>query len=193
MGQSTHHRLDRLQIVSVGSLRDQSTTQFHRWRSTNKILSCEVITRMLLGRIFRGHTCGGPPYLDMRAPEWHSSENLAGYRQSFIKQQERIFWRGIVDIKTIWFVFLLILLCWRVFFLGSPALHYAGTDRLQMVGVRSLHADRSWLLVSSYSRGRQHFLPPTALKCITTGTKSYAAHRFFNAFLNLVTKCWKFE
>ena len=80
MGQSTHHRLDRLQIVSVGSLRDQSTTQFHRWRSTNKILSCEVITRMLLGRIFRGHTCGGPPYLDMRAPEWHSGENLAGYR-----------------------------------------------------------------------------------------------------------------
>ena len=80
MGQSTHHRLDRLQIVSVGSLRDQSTTQFHRWRSTNKILSCEVITRMLLGRIFRGHTCEGPPYLDMRVPEWHSCENLAGYR-----------------------------------------------------------------------------------------------------------------
>ena len=42
-----------------------------------------VITRMLLGRIFRGHTCGGPPYLDMRAPEWHSCENLAGYRQFF--------------------------------------------------------------------------------------------------------------
>ena len=36
MGQSTHHRLDRLQIVSVGSLRDQSTMQFHPWRSTNK-------------------------------------------------------------------------------------------------------------------------------------------------------------
>ena len=33
-----------------------------------------------LGRIFRGHTCGGPPYLNMRAPEWHSCENLAGYR-----------------------------------------------------------------------------------------------------------------
>ena len=28
MGQTTRHRLDRLQIVSVGSLRDQSTTQF---------------------------------------------------------------------------------------------------------------------------------------------------------------------
>ena len=28
----------------------------------------------------RGHACGGPPYLDMRAPEWHSGENLAGYR-----------------------------------------------------------------------------------------------------------------
>ena len=59
MGQSTHHRLDRLQIVSVGSLRDQSTTQFHRWRSKNKILSCEVFTRMLLGRIIRGHSCRG--------------------------------------------------------------------------------------------------------------------------------------
>ena len=28
LGHSTHHRIDRLQIVSVGSLRDQSTTQF---------------------------------------------------------------------------------------------------------------------------------------------------------------------
>ena len=79
MGQSKHHRLDRLQIVSVGSRRDQSTAQFHRWRSTNKILSCEVITRMILDRIFRRHTYGGPPYLDMRAPEWHSGEFLAGY------------------------------------------------------------------------------------------------------------------
>ena len=50
---------------------------------------------------------------------------------------------GIIDTKTIWFVFLLLLPCWRVFFLGSPALHYAGADRLQMVGVRSLHVDRS--------------------------------------------------
>ena len=32
-----------------------------------------------LGRIFRGHTCGGPPYLNMRAPELHSGENLTGY------------------------------------------------------------------------------------------------------------------
>ena len=58
---------------------------------------------------------------------------------------------GIVDTKTILFVFLLILPRWRVFFLGSPALHNAGTDRLQMVGVRSLHVDRSWQLVSSSS------------------------------------------
>ena len=44
------------------------------------LVACEVITRMLLGRIFRGHTCGGPPYLDhVRAPEWHSGENLAAY------------------------------------------------------------------------------------------------------------------
>ena len=64
------------------------------------------------------------------------------------EQQERILWRGIVNIKTISFVFLLILPRWRVFFLGSPALHYAGTDRLQMVGVGGLHVDRSWILVS---------------------------------------------
>ncbi|CAH3185185.1 unnamed protein product, partial [Porites lobata] len=64
VGQSTHHRLDRLQIVSVGSLRDQSTTQFH------------LIARMLLGRIFRGHTCEGPPYLYVRVPERHSGENI---------------------------------------------------------------------------------------------------------------------
>ena len=31
------------------------------------------------------------------------------------------------------------------FLLGSPALHHAGTDRLQRVGVCSLHVDRSWL------------------------------------------------
>ena len=38
--------------------------------------------------------------------------------------------------------------CWRVFFLGSPALHNVGTDRLQMVGVRSLHVDNyaAWAL-----------------------------------------------
>ena len=53
-------------------------------------------------------------------------------------------------------VFLLILPCWRVFFLGSPALHNAGTDRLQMVGVCSLHVHGAWLLVSSSSRHRQH-------------------------------------
>ena len=74
--QSTHHRLDRLQIVSVGSLRDQSTTQFHRWRSTNKLIRAfsrvvvagQVDTRMLIGEIFRGHSRGGPPYLNARAP-----------------------------------------------------------------------------------------------------------------------------
>ena len=90
MGQSTHHRLDRLQIVSVGSLRDQSTTQFHRWRSTIKqadmlleeLVACEVITRKLLGRIFRGHTCEGPPYLYVCVPEWHSGENIEGYSLS---------------------------------------------------------------------------------------------------------------
>ena len=60
--------------------------------------------------------------------------------------------------------FLLILPCWRVFFLGSPALHYAGTDRLQMIGVSSLHVDRSWQLVSSSSGSLQQcFIPPKVL------------------------------
>ena len=92
-------------------------------------------------------------------------------------------------------VFLLILPCWRVFFLGSPALHNAGTDRLQMVGVRSLHVDSSWLLVSScfLQTSSALFYLQQLLKYVMTGTNSYAAHCFFNIFLNLVTKCWKFE
>ena len=89
------------------------------------LVACEVITRMLLGRIFQGHTCGGPSYLDMCAPEW--------------------------------FVFLLVLPRWRVFFLGSSALHYAGTDRLQMVGY--------WFL-SPRPRLACSALPPTAFEII---------------------------
>ena len=60
---------------------------------------------------------------------------------------------GNVDTKTIWIFFLLILPCWRVFFLGRPALHCAGTDRPQMVGVCSLHVDCAWLLASSSRPG----------------------------------------
>ena len=44
-----------------------------------ELVACEVITRMLLGRIFRGHTCEDPPYLYVRVPEWHSGENIEGY------------------------------------------------------------------------------------------------------------------
>ena len=86
---------------------------------------------------------------------------------------------GIIDTKTIYFVFLSILPRWRVFFLGSPALHNAGTDRLQMVGVRSLHVDRSWLLVSSSSGSCQQFYLQHFLKYVVTGTESYAAHCLF--------------
>ena len=119
MGQSTHHRLDRLQIVSVQSLRDQSTTQILRWSRMDKLIGFQEESvkpakqsHVMLVGIVRGHQCVGPPYLHMRAPEWHSGENLADFRQFFQrprKQQERILWRGIVDIKTIQFVFLLIL------------------------------------------------------------------------------------
>ena len=82
---------------------------------------------------------------------------------------------GIVDTKTIWFVFLLMLPRWRVFFIGSPALHYAGPDRLQMVGVRSLHVDRSWLLVSSFFFLRESstaFFLRQLVKYVMTGTES---------------------
>ena len=125
MGQSTHHRLDRLQIVSVGSLRDQSTTQFHV--EAHHTLKC----------------------VSLNGVQLKTSQVIDS--PSVIKQQERILQRVIVDIKTIQFVFSLILYCWRVFSLGSPALRNVGTDRLQMVGVRSLHVDRSWLLVSQSS------------------------------------------
>ena len=45
-----------------------------------ELVACEVITGMLLGRIFRGHTYEGPPYLYVCVPEWHSGENIEGYR-----------------------------------------------------------------------------------------------------------------
>ena len=63
---------------AVSSIKEHE--QVNRLLAT--LVACEVITRMLLGRIFQGHTCGGPSYLDMRAPEWHSGENLAGYSLS---------------------------------------------------------------------------------------------------------------
>ena len=97
---------------------------------------------------------------------------------------------GIIDTKTICFVFLSILPRWRVFFSGSPALHCAGTDRLQMVGVRSLHVDRSWLLVSSFSGSCQQFYLQHFLNYVITGTESYPAHcLFMYIFFFNVGKC----
>ena len=61
---------------AVSSLEEHEQADRH----LASLVACEVITRMLLGRIFQGNTCEGPPYLDMRVPEWHSGENLAGYR-----------------------------------------------------------------------------------------------------------------
>ena len=58
-------------------------------------------------------------------------------------------------------------------------MHNAGTDRLQMVGVRSLHVDRSWLLVSSFSGSCQQFYLQHFLNYVITGTESYTAHRLF--------------
>ena len=188
MGQSAHHRLDRLQIVSVGSLRDQSTTQFHRWRSKNKILSCEVFTRMLLGRIIRGHSCGGHHILICVPLNGIQVKTSLVIDSPSISSRRGHSSYDIVDTKTIWFVFLLILPCWRVFFSGSPALHNAGTDRLQMVGVCSLHVDSLRLLVRS-SDVVSIVLPPTTLEGRQDCDQIYEAHFFFfKVFLNLVTK-----
>ena len=165
LGQSTHHRLDRLQIVSVGSLRDPSTTLLHRWRSTaqtsgqgfDRVRSPRSSRKNALIDYFGNslvkahHTfiCACPNDILVKP-----SQAIVIFQQK--EENRREFSScGIVDTETIKFVFLLILLCWRVFFLGSPALHYAGTDRLQMVGVRSLHFDRPWFLVSSSSVSRQ--------------------------------------
>ena len=45
----------------------------------------------------------------------------------------------IIDTKTTGFVFLLMLSCGRILLFRNPALQYAGIDRLQIVGVGSLH------------------------------------------------------
>ena len=56
----------------------------------------------------------------------------------------------IINTKTTKDAFLLILSCGRILSLGSPALQYAGTDRLQIVGVGSLHVQQNpiggWVL-----------------------------------------------
>ena len=192
MGQSTHHRLDRLQIVSAGSLRDQSTTQFHRWRSKNKILSCEVFTRMLLGRIIWGHSCGGHHILICVPLNGIQVKTSLVIDSPSVSSRRGYSSYGIVDTKTIWFVFLLILPCWRVFFLGSPALHNAGTDRLQMVGVRSLHVDSLRLLVRC-SDVVSIILPPTTLEGCQDCDQILCSTLFFQVFLNLVTKKWNCE
>ena len=55
----------------------------------------------------------------------------------------------IIDTKTTGFAFLLILSCWRILLFRSPALQYAGTDRLQIVGVGSLHINGPLEMVTS--------------------------------------------
>ena len=55
----------------------------------------------------------------------------------------------IIDTKTTRFIFLLILCCGRILLFRSPALQYAGTDRLQIVGVGSLHINGPLEIVAS--------------------------------------------
>ena len=55
----------------------------------------------------------------------------------------------IIDTKTTGFVFLLILSCGRILLFRSPALQYAGTDRLQIVGVGGLHINGPLKMVAS--------------------------------------------
>ena len=163
MGQRTHRRLDRLQIVSVGRLPDQSTTQFHRWR-TPWDLNMELQIRQQPASQAQGlHGCG---YISgtciQRALDLYllvtgfastvdlvyASRVIDNCKQAGKTGESPR--NGKVDTKITGFVFLLILPCGRFLSSGSPALHYAGTDRLQMVGVGSLHVD-SPLVLSSLS------------------------------------------
>ena len=118
---------------------------------------------MLIGRIIRGHSCGGHHILICVPLNGIQVKTSLVIDSPSISSRRGHSSYDIVDTKTIWFVFLLILPCWRVFFLGSPALHNAGTDRLQMVGVRSLHVDSLRLLVRS-SDVVSIVLPPTNLE-----------------------------
>ena len=67
MGQRTHPRLDRLQIVSVGSLRVQPTTQIHRRRNITqpkgcqrRLVACGIDTGIPLAAIIvQKHACVG--------------------------------------------------------------------------------------------------------------------------------------
>ena len=70
----------------------------------------------------------------------------------------------IVGTKTGGFGLLLILSRGRILLWGSPALHYAGTDRLQMVGVGSLHVDTAWDVVSQLVTEQQTECPVVLLK-----------------------------
>ena len=55
----------------------------------------------------------------------------------------------LIDTKTTGFVFLLILSCGRILLFINPALQYAGTVRLQIVGVGSLHINGPLEMVAS--------------------------------------------
>ena len=154
MGQRTHRRLDRLQIVSVDRLRDQPTTQFHRWRTPWNLNMELQISQQPANQAQGLHGCG---YISgtciQRALDLyllvtgfastvdlvHASRVIGNCKQA--GKTEESSRNGKVNTETTGFVFLLILPCGRFLSLGSPALHYAGTDRLQMVGVGSLHVD----------------------------------------------------
>ena len=45
-----------------------------------ELVAFEVITSMQLGRIFRGTHVKAHHTFYMRVPEWHSGENIEGYR-----------------------------------------------------------------------------------------------------------------
>ena len=154
MGQRTHRRLDRLQIVSVGRLRDQSTTQFHRWRTPWNLNMEPQISQQPANYAQGLHGCGyisgtciqRALDLQLLVTGFASNVDLV-YASRVIDNCEQAgkaresSRNGKVDTKTTAFVFLLILPCERFLSSGSPALYYAGTDRLQMVGVGSLHVD----------------------------------------------------
>ena len=138
-----------------------------------EFVACKVFTRKLLGRILRTHVEAHLTFMrvSLNGIQVKTSRVIDNLPWATGMWQERILSRGgIVDTKTIWIVFLLILPCWRVFFLGRPALHCARTNRPQMVGVCSLHVDCAWLLASSFRPG---LLSSVLQQCSTCSSRGH--------------------
>ena len=127
--------------------------------------------------IFREHACVGHSFLRLRVPEFALNVALVCTSQvidRFLKLTGygKFSRYGIINTKTTGFVFLFILPFARILSLGSPALQYAGTDRLQMVGVGSLHVDDPLLAAASFCRSCQRIYSSVTFCSTSSGLRS---------------------